>query len=595
MKSWRSKLVAATAALGLCAGVALAQTDGLMTINHQKSAPALLKQATLVGHHPKDSTLNLTFSLKRNHAAQLNAVVQFLKQHGITVKNITPNRALIYTEASTGTYEHALLIMINDYTLKGQTFISSPDVPKLPAAVARYVNGVFQTVPLHLVPGHFSPARLTKSGKSGQSAVPAWMAPPALAPSQSTAAWSAVADYPIPVLDNCAATDESSGTVYSVGGDSNVAVTDAAYAYDPTSESWSAIASLPEGLEKPACAFIGGKLYVTAGWDSSGNNNSTLYIYDPSSGTWSTGASMTVSVGGAPGYAVLSGDLYVIGGCGNSSSCPGTTGVEVYDPSSDSWSTAADYPEGISWTGCGGTQGEVYCGGGVNAAGTGDTSDAYAYNPGSNSWTQIASLAYDNWGMSAIATADGHLLFSMGVTGGFATITNQGQSYDVASNSWSMLPNNLVTTYRAAGACGFYTIGGMDSGNTFTGIQNVQVLPGYNVCAISGPTGVVNGTVTDSSSGNPISGATLTFTPDGGSTVTNSDGQYSITLATGTYTETASAFGYEPQSVSVTVTDGGTTTQDFALQSSSAATLNGIVYDTGHHYPLFAHVVIDAG
>ncbi|MGH3559743.1 MAG: carboxypeptidase regulatory-like domain-containing protein, partial [Mycobacterium sp.] len=207
-----------------------------------------------------------------------------------------------------------------DWTL---TSINSP--PSRPQRKGQGVN-----VPLHTISGHFSPASLMTLAKEGRAANAVRPSGPVLSPAQGSSAWAAVADYPIPVLDNCAAAAPS-GTVYSVGGDSDVAVTAAGYAYDPSSNSWSSIASLPEGLEKPACAFIGGKLYVTAGWDSSGNNNSTLYIYDPSSDSWSTGASMTVSVGGAPGDAVVNGDFYVIGGCGNSSSCPGTTGVEVYD------------------------------------------------------------------------------------------------------------------------------------------------------------------------------------------------------------------------------------------------------------------------
>ena len=61
--------------------------------------------------------------------------------------------------------------------------------------------------------------------------------------------------------------------------------------------------------------------------------------------------------------------MYVIGGC-DAYNC-GHTDVQVYDPASDSWSTAASYPTPIAWQGCGAVSGQVYCAGGT----TGATSD----------------------------------------------------------------------------------------------------------------------------------------------------------------------------------------------------------------------------
>ena len=49
--------------------------------------------------------------------------------------------------------------------------------------------------------------------------------------------------------------------------------------------------------------------------------------------------------------------------------------------------------------------------------------------------------------------------------------------------------------------------------------------------------------MTDSSTGDPIAGATVS-TPDGHSATTDASGQYSLSLPVGTYDVTASAFGY---------------------------------------------------
>jgi phosphatidylinositol-3-phosphatase len=82
--------------------------------------------------------------------------------------------------------------------------------------------------------------------------------------------------------------------------------------------------------------------------------------------------------------------------------------------------------------------------------------------------------------------------------------------------------------------------------------------------AVEAPTGSISGTVVDSVSMSPISTATVT---DGeGSTTTDSSGSYMLSnIADGSYTVTASASGYASQSEPVSVTAGGTTTQDFSL------------------------------
>jgi extracellular elastinolytic metalloproteinase len=83
--------------------------------------------------------------------------------------------------------------------------------------------------------------------------------------------------------------------------------------------------------------------------------------------------------------------------------------------------------------------------------------------------------------------------------------------------------------------------------------------------ATSGPTGTLQGTVTDANTTNPIANAQVVA--DTYSTYTNGSGFYQfITLPVGSYDVTASADGYAPDTaIGVPVTDGGTTVQDFNL------------------------------
>lgn len=59
----------------------------------------------------------------------------------------------------------------------------------------------------------------------------------------------------------------------------------------------------------------------------------------------------------------------------------------------------------------------------------------------------------------------------------------------------------------------------------------------------------VRGTVTVASTGDPITGATVTIEPGGRTLTTGSDGAFTARLAPGTYAVSASAFGYDPGTV----------------------------------------------
>ena len=85
-------------------------------------------------------------------------------------------------------------------------------------------------------------------------------------------------------------------------------------------------------------------------------------------------------------------------------------------------------------------------------------------------------------------------------------------------------------------------------------------------CTPNGAT--LQGTVTDSVTNAPVSGATVSA--GSSSTATDATGQYTIgSLVAGTYTVNVSATGYNSTSASVTLISGVTTTQNFSLVAAS--------------------------
>jgi hypothetical protein len=92
----------------------------------------------------------------------------------------------------------------------------------------------------------------------------------------------------------------------------------------------------------------------------------------------------------------------------------------------------------------------------------------------------------------------------------------------------------------------------------------------YPSCTPVGGGGTLSGTVTDSANSNPIVGATVML--GSRSATTDASGNYSLFVPAGTYpTENATAAGYNTVEInSIAVSDGGTTTRNFALTSAPA-------------------------
>ncbi len=116
-------------------------------------------------------------------------------------------------------------------------------------------------------------------------------------------------------------------------------------------------------------------------------------------------------------------------------------------------------------------------------------------------------------------------------------------------------------------------------------------------CLIPGGIGHLDGHVTAASGGAPIAEATVRAQDAAGHSfpaTTDGTGYYTRTLLAGTYTVTASAYGYLPTSVSgVPIVTDTVTTQDFSLQTAPTYIVSGTVSEAGTGLPLFAQITFD--
>ncbi|MFZ3071125.1 MAG: carboxypeptidase regulatory-like domain-containing protein, partial [Anaerolineaceae bacterium] len=136
-------------------------------------------------------------------------------------------------------------------------------------------------------------------------------------------------------------------------------------------------------------------------------------------------------------------------------------------------------------------------------------------------------------------------------------------------------------------------------GNYTYGYGYLNVLAaGAQVCS----SGTIAGTVTDGT--NPVGEATVTADDGAGlvvDVVAGADGTYILNAPEGTYTVSATKYGYsEDVETNVVVTEGATTTVDFVITPFGTTTVSGYVYDAGvvglgsHGYPLYASIHITA-
>jgi hypothetical protein len=411
----------------------------------------------------------------------------------------------------------------------------------LPALSSAALSSAAKSTP-EFVPGHYSPLSLAAAkSRTGTGRASGAATKPAVTPSVATA-WTSVTDYPTPVMDNAVATGPD-GRVYSIGGIDGTAVLSGGYVYDPAAGTWSAIPGGPAiAREKAQAAFLGGRLYLTGGWDANGNTVATTEVYDPQRHTWSTAAPMPAAYAAA-GSATVDGKWYLVGGCA-SDGC-GRTEVEVYDPATDAWTTAADYPEPISWLSCGGISGVLYCAGGTTWVE--GTRHGYAYDPATGVWSRLTDMPLDLWA-AAYTEADGRFLISGGVSDLGQGETNTGYAYDPAARTWSALPATGNAFYRSGSACGFFKIGGAPS--VFDARANVEELPGLDSCVPAADVPWLSSAPAAEQTLAPGQSVTVSVTFNAGVSAVDKTGLYTAALAITTDTP----YVLSPIAVQMTVT-----------------------------------------
>ncbi len=177
------------------------------------------------------------------------------------------------------------------------------DGPALPRAV-HHANAVTDGNRIYVL-GALSGTSFTAIGDSY-----------ALTPATETQ-WTTLASIPIGRERGAAVAGVIEGKIYIAGGFRAAAASDLVDVYDPGTNGWTPLASLPATRDHACGGVIGGELVFAGGRTVQTNSpRPDVWSFAPGAGSWTSRAPMPTARGGM-GCGVIGDVLYTTGGEGN--------------------------------------------------------------------------------------------------------------------------------------------------------------------------------------------------------------------------------------------------------------------------------------
>ena len=220
-------------------------------------------------------------------------------------------------------------------------------------------------------------------------------------------------------------------SIYAIGGATSNGFCSFNEEYNTTTGTWASKASMPTARSAFAIASFQDKIYCIGGYALINNQGLPVNVnevYDPTTDSWSTKAPMPTPELNVRAN-VIDGKIYVIGGNNN-----GTLN-QVYDPLTDSWTIEAPIPTAVSSYASAVAYGKIYI----------FTSNlTQIYNPTNDSWSNGTPaplpIILANAGVtSGVYAPERIYIFGVNAQLPYWQLTTKGfitQSYDPKNDSW---------------------------------------------------------------------------------------------------------------------------------------------------------------
>ena len=232
---------------------------------------------------------------------------------------------------------------------------------------------------------------------------------------------------PLPQPNNHGMAASVNGKIYLIGGQttdlSEGPYVDTIYELDPAKGEWVEKARMPTARSSGVAVVYGGRIYVAGGRPPRGSD---FAVYDPMSDHWQVLPNLPSQRNHMTG-AAINGRIHIVGGrLGQGLSAQMTTVHEVFNPGTQTWTTAAPMLRARSGMNGVMAQGCFHVWGGEGPAGM--FADHDYYDPGTNQWVGLKAMPIPVHGVYGSAFVDGLIWASGGGTnigGNHGSLHNQ--------------------------------------------------------------------------------------------------------------------------------------------------------------------------
>jgi N-acetylneuraminic acid mutarotase len=240
--------------------------------------------------------------------------------------------------------------------------------------------------------------------------------------------------------------------------------------------NWSERAPLPTARWSfGAATGTNGHVYAIGGYNNAVTppELNANEMYDPVADKWTEETPLPTARSALGVVASTDGRIFTIGGESLVSPFPVYTIVEIYQPTTNAWTTGASLPEPRAEFGSAlGADGNIYIFGGHSTHGAADGL-VYQYNPMTNVWSSRANLLTARALNQAVTGSDGKIYVFGGISG--SSPLNVVEQYDPVANTWVPRSPMPYAEYAGAAALGIdgriYVMGGGNGTTTFNYVQ----------------------------------------------------------------------------------------------------------------------------
>jgi hypothetical protein len=267
-------------------------------------------------------------------------------------------------------------------------------------------------------------------------------------------------NLPEPITNNAVVEGYQNGSpfIYTFGGldstKSQAGIHLRSYKYDVQNDSWQAITSLPDTMGKIAAGAtrIKDKIYIMGGYHVFPNGNeissNKVHIYDCEADSFlADGAPIPVATDDHVQGLWQDSLIYVITGWSNTTNIPN---VQIYNPTTDSWTVGSPVPNNTTFASFGASGGiignTIYYFGGASMAGAFNIQSKFRLgriNPNNPQQINWSSFDYRGWRgyRMAAALAFGNIYW---IGGSDVTYNYDGIAYN---GTGGVSPNGNITSF----------------------------------------------------------------------------------------------------------------------------------------------------